>query len=357
MKSLKLLFPKLFLDIVVMRIYFVGMRVTTPERLKEEEEVEYTLRPRRLDEFVGQSKIKNNLGVAIEATKRRGQVLDHVLFFGPPGLGKTTLAYIISKELGVNITTTTGPVVERPADLAGMLTRLGSRDIFFIDEIHRLGKAVQEYLYPAMEEFRIEWLVDQGPNARSVSISLIPFTLVGATTRLGLLSAPLRSRFDLIFRLDFYSPVELQEIVLRSAKILGISIDTESSMEIAKRARGTPRIANRLLKRVRDYAEVKEMGAINLKITQFALSQLDVDELGLDELDKSYLLTIIDKYHGGPVGVKTIAASIAEDPQTIEEKFEPYLLQLGFIKRTSKGREATPLAYQHLGRKRTKTLF
>lgn len=333
------------------------MRVTTPERLKDEEEVEHTLRPRGFNEFIGQSKIKENMSVAIEATRRRGQALDHVLFFGPPGLGKTTLAHIISRELDVNIITTTGPVVERPADLAGMLTKLGARDVFFIDEIHRLGKAVEEYLYPAMEDFKIEWVVDQGPNARSISISLIPFTLVGATTRSGLLSEPLRSRFELTFRLDFYSQEELNQVVLRSAKILGVSIDNESSLEIAKRARGTPRVANRLLKRVRDYAEVKGEGTVNIDITKFALSQLDVDEKGLDELDKRILTTIIDKYQGGPVGLNTIAASISEDPQTIEEVFEPYLLQLGFIKRTPKGREATLLAYQHFGRRYQKSLF
>ncbi len=326
------------------------MRITTPEKLKGEEEVEFTLRPRDLSEFVGQSKVKEILKVSMEATKRRGEALAHILFFGPPGLGKTTLAYIISRELEVNITIISGPVIERPGDLAGILTKLDSRDTFFIDEIHRVGKAVEEYLYPAMEEFKIEVLLDQGPNARVVSLNLNPFTLIGATTRSGLLSSPLRSRFELIFRLDFYSPEELKEIILRSARILGTSIDDESGNELACRSRGTPRIANRLLKRVRDYAQVKGKGVINLDITKYALSQLDVDEQGLDEMDKQILTTIIDKYQGGPVGLGTIAASISEDPQTIEEIFEPYLLQLGFIKRTPRGREATPLAYQYFGK-------
>lgn len=333
------------------------MRVTTPERLKGEEEVEHTLRPRTLSEFVGQSSIKENLKVFIEAAKKRGEALDHVLLFGPPGLGKTTLAYIISRELEVNITTTSGPVIERPGDLAGVLTKLKVRDTFFVDEIHRLGKAAEEYLYPAMEEFRIEVLLDQGPNARALSLNLNPFTLIGATTRSGLLSSPLRSRFELTFRLDFYSPEELKDIISRSAKILDTPIDEESTGEIAHRSRGTPRIANRLLKRVRDYAQVKGKGVINLEITKFALSQLNVDEKGLDEMDKRILTTIIDKYQGGPVGLGTIAASISEDPQTIEEIFEPYLLQLGFIKRTPRGREATPLAYQYFGKESQKSLF
>ncbi|MDI6840619.1 MAG: Holliday junction branch migration DNA helicase RuvB [bacterium] len=333
------------------------MRLTTPERIEGEEEVERSLRPQTFDCFVGQSQTKENLKVSIQAAKLRGEPLDHVLFFGPPGLGKTTLAYIISKELSVNITTISGPIVERPGDLAGILTKLKPMDVLFIDEIHRLGKPVEEYLYPAMEEFKIEIMLDQGPDARSLTINLTPFTLIGATTRSGLLSSPLRSRFELIFRLDFYPPEELKQIVSHSAKILGASIDEDSAFEIARRSRGTPRVANRLLKRVRDYAQVKGKGVINLEIAKFALSQFNVDERGLDDMDKRILTTIIDKYQGGPVGLGTIAASIGEDPQTIEEIFEPYLLQEGFIKRTPKGREAAPLAYQYFGKKHQKSLF
>ncbi len=325
--------------------------MTTPEKLKGEEDVEATLRPRMLSDFIGQSRIKEILKISIEATEKRNEALAHILFFGPPGLGKTTLAYIISRELDVSITTLSGPVIERPGDLAGILTKLDFKDTLFVDEVHRLKKTVEEYLYPAMEEFKIEVLLDQGPNARAVSLNLSPFTLIGATTRSGLLSSPFRSRFELTFRLDFYSPEELKEIILRSAKILAVSIDDESAVELSCRSRGTPRIANRLLKRVRDYAQVKGKGVITLEITKYALSQLNVDEQGLDEMDKRILNTIIDKYQGGPVGLGTIAASISEDPQTIEEIFEPYLLQLGFIKRTPRGREVTPLAYKYLGKK------
>lgn len=330
--------------------------ITTPVRLKGEEEVELSLRPRKIEEFVGQKKLKENLSIFIQAAKSRSEQLSHILFYGPPGLGKTTLAYIIANELGVDIITTSGPVIERIGDLAGILTRLKSNDALFIDEIHRLDKPVEEYLYPAMEDFRIEVMIDQGPNARSVTLNLSPFTLIGATTRSGLISAPMRSRFELTFRLDFYSADELKLIVERTAKILGTSIDEESAYEIARRARGTPRIANRLLKRVRDFAQVKSKGIIDLELTKYTLVQLNVDEKGLDEMDERILQTIIDKYQGGPVGLTTIAASISEDPQTIEEIFEPYLLQQGFIKRTPKGRVATPLAYEHLGRKFQKPL-
>ncbi|MDD5529085.1 MAG: Holliday junction branch migration DNA helicase RuvB [bacterium] len=326
-------------------------RLTTPVRIAGEEEVEFSLRPKKLEDFVGQERLKENLSIFIQAAKSRDEPLTHVLFFGPPGLGKTTLAYIIANELGVDIIPTSGPVIERIGDLAGILTRLKSKDTFFIDEIHRLDKQAEEYLYPAMEDYRIEIMIDQGANARSVTLNLSPFTLIGATTRSGLLSAPMRSRFELTFRLDFYSPEDLELIVTRTAKLLETSIDKASAYEIARRARGTPRIANRLLKRIRDYAQVKGDGTINLELTRYALTQLNVDERGLDEMDEKILNTIIDKYQGGPVGLGTIGASIGEDPQTIEEMFEPYLLQQGFIKRTPKGRVATPIAYEHLGKK------
>ncbi|MCD5383285.1 Holliday junction branch migration DNA helicase RuvB [candidate division WOR-3 bacterium] len=324
-------------------------KITTPLPIEDEIEVERTLRPKSLNEFVGQERLKENLTVFIEATRRRDEPLDHILFFGPPGLGKTTLAYIIAKELGVDIVSTSGPALERPADLVGIVTRLKRGDVLFIDEIHRLGKVIEEYLYPAMEDYSLDILLDSGPNARCIKLKLAPFTLVGATTRSGLLSAPLRSRFDLSFRLNFYVPLDLSTIVKRSAKILGVETEDNAREEIAKRARGTPRIANRLLKRVRDYAEVKGEGKITHSITQFALSMLDVDSGGLDEMDKKILTTMIGKYDGGPVGLSTLAASIGEEEETISEVFEPYLLQQGFIKRTPKGREATLLAYEHLG--------
>ncbi len=324
-------------------------KITTPLPIEDEIEVERTLRPKSLNEFVGQERLKENLTVFIEATRRRDEPLDHILFFGHPGLGKTTLAYIIAKELGVDIVSTSGPALERPADLVGIVTRLKRGDVLFIDEIHRLGKVIEEYLYPAMEDYSLDILLDSGPNARCIKLKLAPFTLVGATTRSGLLSAPLRSRFDLSFRLNFYVPLDLSTIVKRSAKILGVETEDNAREEIAKRARGTPRIANRLLKRVRDYAEVKGEGKITHSITQFALSMLDVDSGGLDEMDKKILTTMIGKYDGGPVGLSTLAASIGEEEETISEVFEPYLLQQGFIKRTPKGREATLLAYEHLG--------
>ncbi|OYD13808.1 Holliday junction branch migration DNA helicase RuvB [candidate division WOR-3 bacterium JGI_Cruoil_03_44_89] len=323
--------------------------ITTPFPIENEREVERALRPKTLGDFVGQNKLKENLKVFIEATRRRGEPLDHILFYGPPGLGKTTLAYIVGRELGTDIIATSGPALERPADLAGVLTRLKNHDILFVDEIHRLGKVIEEYLYPAMEDFSLDILLDSGPNARCIKLKLSPFTLVGATTRSGLLSSPLRSRFDLTFRLDFYAPEELSSIVKRSASLLGVEITEDASLEIARRARGTPRIANRLLKRVRDYAEVKGEGKITNDITQYALSMLDVDDCGLDEMDKKILMTIIKKYDGGPVGLSTLAASIGEEEDTISEVFEPYLLQEGFIKRTPRGREATSLAYRHFG--------
>ncbi len=323
--------------------------ITTPFPIEDEREVERALRPKTFDDFVGQDRLKENLKVFIEATKRRGEPLDHILFYGPPGLGKTTLAYIIGRELDADVISTSGPVLEKPADLAGVLTRLKEHDILFIDEVHRLGKVIEEYLYPAMEDFSLDILLDTGPNARCIKLKLSPFTLIGATTRSGLLSSPLRSRFDLSFRLDFYAPQELSSIVKRSASLLKVNIGEDACGEIAKRARGTPRIANRLLKRVRDYAEVKGEGDITNEITHFALSMLDVDGCGLDEMDKKILMTIIKKYNGGPVGLSTLAASIGEEEDTISEVFEPYLLQEGFIKRTPRGREATLLAYQHFG--------
>lgn len=326
--------------------------ITTPFPIDSEKDTEKALRPKTFNDFIGQEKLKENLRVFIEAAKRRGESLDHVLFFGPPGLGKTTLANIITRELDVGIISTSGPALERPADLAGILTKLNDNDVLFIDEIHRLGKVIEEYLYPAMEDFSLDILLDSGPNARCLKLKLSPFTLVGATTRSGLLSSPLRSRFDLRFRLDFYLTEELLSIVKRSASLLGVEISEEASFEIAKRARGTPRIANRLLKRVRDYAEVKGEGKITKDITEFALSMLDVDSCGLDEMDKKILATIIKKYEGGPVGLSTLAASIGEEEDTISEVFEPYLLQEGFIKRTPRGREATVLAYKHFGLKK-----
>lgn len=332
------------------------MRITTPERLEEEEVIEKTLRPDSLSKFVNQTRIKENLEIAIKSAQQRGSAIDHCLFYGPPGLGKTTLAYIIARELNVNIISISGPAIEKPGDLCGILTKLGPRDILFIDEIHRVGKAVEEYLYPAMEDFKLDIMLDSGPNARTIRINLNPFTLIGATTKTGILSSPLRSRFELSFRLGFYSPEDLQKIVDRSSKILGITIDKDSCFEIAKRARGTPRIANRLLKRVRDYAVVKNQGRITPQLTKSALDMAGVDETGFDELDKEIIFTIMDKYNGGPVGINTIATSIGEEPHTIEEVFEPYLIQRGFIKRTRRGREVTQIAYNYFGKKRT-TLF
>jgi len=329
-------------------------RVTVPDRLEDELEFDLTLRPTKFDEFVGQEKIKANLKIFIQAAKKRGEPLDHVLFYGPPGLGKTTLAHIIAKELETNVKSTSGPVMERPADLAGLLTNLGQREVLFIDEIHRLNHVVEEYLYPAMEDFKIDIMIERGPSARSVKIDLQPFTLVGATTRAGLLTSPLRARFGVVGRLDFYQPEDLFKIVLRSAKILNVKIDGEGALEIAKRSRGTPRVANRLLRRVRDYAEVKATGEIDRQVAHDALLMLEVDELGLDDMDKKIMEVIIHKFKGGPVGINTLAVAVGEEGETIEEIYEPFLIQEGLLNRTPRGRTATELAYKHLGISREK---
>jgi Holliday junction DNA helicase RuvB len=323
----------------------------SPQADQEEITYEINLRPRSLNEFVGQQRIKDNLKVFIAAAALRKEPLDHALFFGPPGLGKTTLATIIANELGVNIKTTSGPVLERPGDLAAILTNLSDRDILFIDEIHRLPRIVEEVLYPAMEDFNLDIIIGQGPNARTLKLNLPRFTLVGATTRTGLLTSPLRDRFGVICRLEFYGPEELKEIIGRSAHLLEMQIKEEAAIEIAKRSRGTPRIANRLLKRIRDFAQVKGDGGIDMTITTEALKALEVDHRGLDEIDRKLLCTIIDKFSGGPAGVDAIAASMREDRETIEDVYEPYLLQEGLIERTARGRLATRMAYEHLGKK------
>lgn len=325
--------------------------LTSPCRLSGEEQLDAEIRPRRLDDFIGQTRLKENLKVFIAAAKMRGEPLEHILFSGPPGLGKTTLANIIAAEMGVGIRTSSGPVLERPADLAGVLTSLTRGDIFFIDEIHRTNKAVEEYLYPAIEDFRIDIMVDRGPGARTERIPLQSFTLVGATTRSGLLTAPLRSRFGITMRLDYYPADELLLIVQRSARILGITVDDDGAMEIARRSRGTPRIANRLLRRVRDFAQVNGKSLLDKEIAHFALERLDVDTRGLDEMDKKILFTIVDKFGGGPVGLTSLSAAVGEDPGTIEEVYEPFLVQEGFIQRTPRGRVATALTFNHLGRK------
>ncbi len=326
-------------------------RLSSPHRLNGEEALDEGLRPRTLDEFIGQTRIKENLRVFIQAAKLRQEPLDHVLLSGPPGLGKTTLAHILAAELKSNIHCSSGPVLERPADLAGILTRLARCDILFIDEIHRTNKTVEEFLYPALEDYCIDVLLDRGPGARSQRIALECFTLVGATTRAGLLTAPLRSRFGIILRLDYYPPDELCEIVQRSARILRIEIEDDGAREIANRARGTPRIANRLLRRVRDFAQVQGKEIIDKEIVQFALNQMEVDSRGLDDMDKKLLLTIIEKFGGGPVGINSLSVAVHEDPGTIEEVYEPYLIQEGFIQRTPRGRIATPLAFSHFGKK------
>lgn len=321
-----------------------------PSQLDEEEKrYEATLRPGSLAEYIGQDKVKENLYIFIEAAKRRMEALDHVLFYGPPGLGKTTLAYIIARELGVGIKSTSGPAIERQGDLAAILTNLQKKEVLFIDEIHRLYPAVEEILYPAMEDYKIDLIIGQGPGARTIKLDILCFTLVGATTRTGLLTSPLRDRFGIVIRLDFYRPQELKKIVLRSAKILNVNLDEDGAEEIALRSRGTPRIANRLLRRVRDYAEIMADGVITKGVAIKALNMLEIDERGFDPMDRKLLLTIIQKFNGGPVGVETIAAAISEDKDTIEDVYEPFLIQEGFLNRTPRGRLATPNAYRHFG--------
>jgi Holliday junction DNA helicase RuvB len=326
-------------------------RITTPNELLEEQEFDRTLRPRSLKEFIGQEQLKEILEISIQATKQRGEPLDHILFYGPPGLGKTTLAHIIANELDVELKVSSGPVLEKPSDLTGVLTNLQRNDAFFIDEIHRLNHVVEEYLYPAIEDFRIEIIIDSGPNARSFRIDLEPFTLIGATTRAGLLTSPLRARFGIVLRLDYYDLESIEKIIKRSARLLNIPIEKEGTIELARRSRGTPRVANRLLRRVRDYAQIKGDGIITKDIAIRALKMLNVDHAGLDDMDKRIIMTIIENYRGGPVGLKTLAVAVGEDPGTIEEIYEPYLVQQGFLERTSQGRKASFKSYKHFGMK------
>ena len=329
---------------------FFDDRIIEPDYLEEDAETSMTLRPLTLDEFVGQTQLKENLSVSITAAKNRGESLDHILFYGPPGLGKTTLAQIVAREMGVNIRVTSGPAIEKPGDLAAILTSLSQGDILFIDEIHRLSRQVEEVLYPALEDFSLDIIIGKGPAARSIRIDLKPFTLIGATTRSGMISSPMRDRFGMLLKLDMYSPEDLAKIVTRSAGILDLPItDPDGPLEIAKRSRGTPRIANRLLKRVRDYSQVMGDGRINRETVDMTLDKMGIDELGLDGLDRRLLRAVITSYGGGPVGLETIAAMLGEDAGTLEDVCEPYLMQIGFLTRTPRGRCVTQLAYDHLG--------
>ena len=324
-------------------------RIVAASRIDEDAQYEVGLRPRSLDDYIGQDRVRENLQVSIAAARNRGEALDHVLLYGPPGLGKTTLATVIANELGTSIRSTAGPVIERPGDLAGMLTALNEREVIFIDEIHRLAPNIEEILYPAMEDFELDIMIGSGPAARSVKVPLKPFTLIGATTRAGLLTAPLRARFGIVHRLDFYNVADIEEIVRRSARILSVALDAEAALELARRSRGTPRIANRLLRRVRDYAEVRADGRITMDVASAALDLLEVDAHGFDDIDRRLLRTIIDKFNGGPVGVNSLSAAINEEADAIEDIYEPYLIQIGFLDRTPRGRVATARAYEFFG--------
>ena len=331
------------------RVTDMDDRLTTTARVPEDIQYEAGLRPRTLDEYIGQDRVRENLQVSIAAARQRGEALDHVLLYGPPGLGKTTLAYVIGNEMGVSVKATAGPVIEKPGDLAAMLTDLQEREVLFIDEIHRMSPTIEEILYPAMEDYELDIVIGQGPGARSVKVPLQRFTLVGATTRAGSLTGPLRARFGIVHRLDFYTEGDIKEIVQRSARILGVPIDAEATDEIARRSRGTPRVANRLLRRVRDFAQVRASGEITAPVAHDALKLLEVDEHGFDEVDRRLLRTIIDKFNGGPVGVNTLAAAISEDKDAIEDIYEPFLMQIGFLDRTPRGRVATARAYEFFG--------